>query len=471
LRSRGIAPPSLDAIVTIFLALAGWHGNLNPISDNSTFCHLRTGQWMLVHGLPRVDIFSFTAAGTPWVPESWLADFAYGALDRAVGPVGLILFHAAIGATIGALWYRLARRIAHDTFRATMISVVSLAATYTLWSPRPLMLGILAFLVLVYIVELPDSAAGRRPMLLIPPLFWLWANTHGSFVLGFAYLALHLIGRRLDGATQSRGRERELLIAAAVALAVCFINPYGYRLLIAPFHLAARYRALSGVVEWRHASIASVQGVAYIVWIAVFSAAILTRPREIGIRGFVVALPFLALGLWAERNIAIAPIATFPIVARAWAAPAETATNRRAFNWAMAVLAAVLAIAWTVPVFRRPGLNFAGYPVAALRSIAARGLLGSRLLSTDAWGGYIVLNYGPQQRVFMDDRYDVYPQNVTIDLSDLLNKRGNWPQTVRKYGIDVVVWPAADRSVDTLGGIPGWKKIFQDREAVVFSNR
>jgi len=98
-------------------------------------------------------------------------------------------------------------------------------------------------------------------------------------------------------------------------------------------------------------------------------------------------------------------------------------------------------------------------------------LLGSRLLCPDSWGGYIELSYGPRQRVFMDDRYDLYPQAVTDDMSALLNGRGDWPRIVRSYDIEVVVWPAADRRVDALAALPGWKQIFLDKQAVVFSNR
>ncbi len=422
---RRVAPPSLDAVVTIFIALAGWHANLNPIGDKSTFLHLRTGQWMLAHGLPRTDIFSFTAAGTPWVPESWLADLAYGAIDRVAGATGPVIFHAMIGAAIGGLWFLIARRLCRDNTRATLISLLSIAACYTLWSPRPLMIGILAFLALVYMVEIPDSRAGRRAAILIPPLLWVWANTHGSFVLGFAYLGLHFIGRWIEGARPWRNRERNLLMGSVLALGACFLNPYGYRLLAAPFYLAARYETLSGVVEWRHAGLDSIQGVAYLIWIAIFAATLVTRPRRIGVRGLIVSLPFLALGLLTERNIAIAPIVTFPFIARAWAAPGERAPNRSAFNWAMVGLAAVLMIAWTVPALRRPGLNFTGYPVAAMKAVVDHGLLGARLLTTDSWGDYIVLAYGPRQQVFMDDRYEVYPQAVTDAMSALLNSRGD----------------------------------------------
>jgi hypothetical protein len=426
---------------------------------------------MLTHGLPHIDTFSFIAAGTPWVPESWLAELAYGVLDRLAGPTGLIVFHAALGATIGALWYRLARRIVGDTMRAMIITLVSIATSYTLWSPRPLMFGILAFLALVYIVERPESGAGRHPMLLLPPLLWIWANTHGSFILGFAYLGLYLCGRWTEGALPWKGRERALLNGGLLALALCCINPYGYRLVIEPFHLATHYQTLRGVVEWQRPSFTAPQGIAYLVWLAVFAATLIISPQVIGFRGLLVSLPFLALGLRSVRNIAIAPVPSFPIVARAWSVRGSGESHRRAFNWVMVALALVFLITWTVPVFRRPALDFAHYPVNAMRAVAARGLIGSRLISMDSWSGYIELAYGPRQPIFMDDRYGIYPQAVGHDLSAVLNDRGDWPQMVRKYHIEVVVWPAGDRHLDALATLPGWRKIFQDRQAVVFSNR
>ncbi|HXR10409.1 MAG TPA: hypothetical protein VN792_06510, partial [Candidatus Acidoferrales bacterium] len=124
--------PRFDTVITVFLALAGWHSGLAKISDNSFFCHLGTGQWILEHGIPRADPFSFTAAGTPWVAESWLADLLYGALDRWFGPAGVTTMNAAVGTAIAALWYRLALRLCRDRMRAFLITLFSLGASFTL---------------------------------------------------------------------------------------------------------------------------------------------------------------------------------------------------------------------------------------------------------------------------------------------------------------------------------------------------
>ena len=70
----------------------------------------------------------------------------------------------------------------------------------------------LFLLVLLWVVEVPDSIVGRHPLVVVPVLMWLWANTHGTYELGFAYLGLHLLGRWVDGAPPWVGRERRLLI-------------------------------------------------------------------------------------------------------------------------------------------------------------------------------------------------------------------------------------------------------------------
>ena len=460
-------PPAFDTVITIFLAVAGWHVGFSQISDNSFLCHLGTGRWILDHGIPHADPFSFTAAGTPWVAESWLADLIYGVLDRWFGLAGVLTLNAAAGAAIATLWYRLALRISRDRIRALAITLVSLGASFTMWSPRPLLLGILAFLILVWIVEAPDTAAGRRPLLMVPLLIWIWSNLHGSFVLGFIYLGLNFIGSRLDGATARARHEQQLILASIVAFALCFANPYGGRLLVAPMHLIARRYALSNVTEWLPPAALSAQALIYTAWVLTFACAVIFRFGRTRLRGLVVGVPFLILAFWAERNIAIAPIVTFPIAARAFAATEKRPAVNLAFNWLAAFLALAVAVNWTVRGWIHPTLDLREYPVAAMRAVQSQGLLGHRLLTTDSWGDFIIMRYGSRQPVFMDDRYDVYPASVTNDLEALLNRRGNWIELTRKYKIEVVVWPSRDPSARMLELAQGFQNRYEDALAVV----
>ena len=93
----------LGTVFSAVFALFGWAVGISSLSDNSFFWHLRTCEYILDHGIPHHDVFSFTAAGTKWVAQSWLAEVTYGVLFRTVGAFGIRVFVGVVGACIGTL--------------------------------------------------------------------------------------------------------------------------------------------------------------------------------------------------------------------------------------------------------------------------------------------------------------------------------------------------------------------------------
>src|SRR6185295_13321159 len=101
----------LGWIFTAFFGVFGWAIGLAKLTDNSFFWHLKTGEYILDHGIPHHDVFSYTAPGTKWVAQSWLAEVTYALLYRSMGGFGIRFFVGAVGAGIGVLTYRLALRL------------------------------------------------------------------------------------------------------------------------------------------------------------------------------------------------------------------------------------------------------------------------------------------------------------------------------------------------------------------------
>jgi hypothetical protein len=468
-----IRPPRLATIIGLFFAAGAWHAGLSQLSDNSFFCHLRTGEWMLANGIPHHDLFSFVSDGAPWVSESWLADALYGLIQRWCGPLGLRFLTAAISTAIALIAYRLTLQLSQERIRAMVLMSVAAGASFTLWSARPLLLGLLAFIALLYIVEGERSRFGRNPVIGIPPLMWLWANVHGTFLLGFGYIALHCAGRWIEGASPWRFRERQIALGGAIGLALCMLNPYGIELLLAPFKLIAHHNILSNVIEWQAPNFRryDFHAVMYCAWLITFTVCALIGPHRISRRDVLISVPFLVLGLWAQRNILMAPLITLPIAARAIATTRDRPDSALALNWGIAALVMALATVWTAEAMMRPDFDLDTYPVAAMTKIEREGLLGGRLLSTDHWNGYIILYWWPRQYIFMDDRYAIYPASVGTDLVALSNGQDAWHEVLTKYNIDVVVWPANPKVIAYLSREPGWTAVYRDRAAVVFATR
>jgi beta-lactamase class A len=459
----------MAGLFTLVFALGGWRAGLSRLSDNSFFWHLRTGRLILDQGIPHGDPYSFTAEGHRWVAQSWLAEALYGVIDKAVGPFGLRLLTAFTGAAVAAVTYRLVHRISRDRLAAVGLTLAAIGASFTLWSARPLFLGILAFLGLLWIVEVPDSWLGRRAICTIPVLVWLWANIHGTFSLGFVYLGLHLAGRWLEGAPFWTGRERVITQATVIAVVVAALNPYGPGLLLFPVELLTRGDILKRVTEWRSPDFRTIQGLMFAGWLAVFVACFAIGRQRPSRRDVVVSVPFLLLAFWAQRNIALSPLVGVAAAARCVARHDYRPASDSPLNRLVAAALVGLGLIWTGQAAGDPDFDTSIYPVTAMRYVEEHGLLGQRLMTDDAWGGYIILKYWPRQQVFVDDRYDMYPRPVLEDFLHFSDADRRWREVLDRNRIDVVVWSAKTQVAQLMETDPGWTVVHRDKKAIVFT--
>lgn len=469
-RRHTLRLPSLDALFTAVFALFGWGVGIERLSDNSFFWHLKTGGLILDQGIPHADPFSYTAPGADWVAQSWLAELLYGVVDRSFGAFGLRVMGGIVGVAIAVLAFRLALRITGDRIRAALLTVAALGGLYTIWSERPLLFGVLFLLLVLWVVEVPTSALGRRPLIALPIIFWLWANVHGTFALGFAYLGLHFVGRWLDGHRPWEGRERTLLTGSVIAGLATFANPYGLSLVLFPIDLLRRGDVLRNVIEWSSPDFHHVRGYAFALWIVVFAAVAARATNRMSRRDLIVAVPFLLLGLWALRNIALAPLVGLPIAARAVAVtrPSLRAQAPRALGIGVAAALGVLALAIGIRAAGQPDYALDSYPVKAIDAVARQDLLGKRLLVDDADGGYLILRSWPEQQVFFDDRFDMYPLDVIDDFTTVSTGKPGWDQVLEGHDVEVIVWERSRILTQLLRQTDDWDVTYQDQDYVLF---
>ena len=82
-------PSIADLIfVALFATLVFTPLSVRLLGDAGIGWHIRTGQEILAtHSIPRVDPFSSTMAGKPWVAWEWLYDVLVGELETLLGLV------------------------------------------------------------------------------------------------------------------------------------------------------------------------------------------------------------------------------------------------------------------------------------------------------------------------------------------------------------------------------------------------
>ncbi len=463
---RGV---TMTALITALFGIGGFALGAGSLGDNSFLWHLRTGGLILDHGVPRSDPYSFTAAGTHWIAQSWLVELMYGALSRSVGDFGIRIAVGLASACVAVVLYRIALHATRDRVRALALAIPALACTFTVRSERPLMFGLALLGLLVFTVEVPRSFLGRHPRVVIPLLLWVWVNVHGTFSLGFGYLLVHLVGCWLDGEPPLQGRSRDLVVGSAIAAVLVFVNPYGPSLVFFPLALMGRNKVLHNVGEWQAVDFHTITGFVFAVWVVITLIAFArSRPK----RGeLLVSIVFLLLGWWAVRNIAIAVTVTIPIIGRCFRpAPPPSPEHRDAqASPALVVLVCLVAVLLVGKVVSSPDFDLKHrYPVAALAALDREHRLGGRLLTTDAWAGYVIYEYWPQQHVFFDDRYDMYPVAMVDAYDKVLNLEPGWDKVLDEYRIDTVVWPKNGAVVQAMRLLPGWTEVRHDNVAVTF---
>jgi hypothetical protein len=451
----------LVGAVIAFVSLLLGLGRLN---DNSFLTHLATGRLMwATHHVPRSDPYSFTAPGKGWVVQSWFASFLYGAADRWWGPGGLLLLVGITAAIVGVLLWKLTRPAGSVVGRLLIMVPIVIIGVDGGWVERPLLFGLLAFgLVLL-------AAEGRLDPRWLVPVMWFWVNTHGSFPLGLVAVGLLALGRRMDG--QPPKTELAALKWAGVGTLVAAINPLGPRLLVFPVELLRRQDVLSHVLEWQSPSFTHIGQRAFLAELVLAIVLVARRPA------WRTVLPlgvFTAAALLGARNVVFAGTVFVPGLAVGLTGLSDlTGEERRPiFRPALLAVAALSVLAMAASV-QGPVYSFNGYPVAAVTWAERNHLLepGARVVSRDFVGNYLEARYGTSVKVFIDDRYDLFPASVVEDFTLLNNGRSGWNDVLDSYQPSAVIWPTSEALGQLLADSPRWRVVYSDQEFLIAQPR
>jgi hypothetical protein len=463
-RSR-IGPQGLVIIVA---AVAGARLGLRPISDNSELVHLRTGIDLVRTGhVPRSDPYSYTAPGHPWVVQSWLASLTYG-VANAIGHHALVVEQALLMAGVAAVVALTARST--TAWRSGVAATLAIAASAPGWSPRPLLFELLCLALVILVVE-----RRAHPGWLVP-VMWVWVNTHGSWPVGLAWLVARGVGEVIDVRRLPRQTIR-YVGGLAAGLVASMANPLTWRLLAFPLVVFAKERTFQNIVEWRSPNFQDPNSFIALVFI-VLSFAVLFR-SSLPWAHVLPVCGFLAAGLVAERNLAPLGIVLAPALALALAqAPTPAGSTQlgravaamhdlgatTAWQAACVAVAGIVTAGLVVLAVGKPTLNLTSYPVAATTWLADNGRLGPghRIASVDVVGCYLIWRAGPATKVFIDDRYDMYPKSVVDDANAIGGGGPGAESVLDRRGVDTVLWSSAGVLPGQLLSGGGWRQTYND---------
>jgi tetratricopeptide (TPR) repeat protein len=247
----------LDGLLVVLVAALAFSLASTPARNSDLWLHLASGRLLAGGRLPAgTDPFASTTEGAFWVNPSWLADGALHALHVLGGDRSLVIAKALLVTGVAALFLCFRRRGTRvgAVVPAAVAAVLALGPWLLL---QPAIFSVLGVTLTIYVLERPGLVVGRQPEYaralrwLLVPLFALWANLDGWFLLGPVLVALYAGGeglRRLFGATppDRTGEVRTLGLLTLAGLAACLLTPSHYHALAwpAPLGLSHTEQAL-----------------------------------------------------------------------------------------------------------------------------------------------------------------------------------------------------------------------------------
>jgi hypothetical protein len=92
-----------------------------------------------------------------------------------------------------------------------------------------------------------------------------------------------------------------------------------------------------------------------------------------------------------------------------------------------------------------------------------------RIYTGDGWGCYVLWALGPQQKVFVDGRLDVYYYAGVFEdyvEIDTLGRRTGF--LMQKYGIDAFLVGRRTELRRYLASKPDWERVYEDKISTIF---
>ncbi len=327
----------LKKLNVFLIFLIGIVFSIRHSGEPDVWWQIKTGKTILEQGeVPKVDIFSYTYAGTPWLNVKWFTEVIMAWIDSMVGPELIFLLQILVCLiTIGLLlkaYKTLAKHLNFDyNIHAPLFCMLILLAGWAFRiNGRPEMISHLFTVCYLFIfIKFVANPKTKLSFLLIPFQI-MWTNMHEGYGIGIVLLLIFLAGnwgQFFLFKTQLNLPKKRLVIFSLttfVAFLATSIHPFGFQLLTHPFEIYQQLgnnKFTTELLSFKQSAYWNFSSYIHLIFSVLTCLVFIIFIRKkhnilfklnLGLIGVILAL--LYLGFSAYRNIPFALFAAFPFV-------------------------------------------------------------------------------------------------------------------------------------------------------------
>ena len=471
--------------------------------DTDIWLHLKTGEIILKNkSVPYFDIFSFTCQGVPWINHEWLFQIISYIVYSSFKVDGLIALetYIVIGSFLVLLF--IGRQTTKSYFEISALLFLVAFACVSRFNIRPDIFSLLFFAIYIYLLRFK---LGKKIIWLIIPLQIFWVNIHGFFFLGpvlvFIFLLSELIRRNLKflpsawkgNFVLSDSVYKRLALIFALSIGASFINPQGFSGFLYPVRIFQDiFQSQNQVFFMYIQELKPTFGARnnfYIIILVLTVVALITNFKKLKIVEIILFLFFFVFAL-KRRNVPFISFIGFTIIISYLGRILEKIYK----NYYIKILKILLCAVFIFYLgFKINGLLSASfyfdfkdnsvksmlfgvdsrrYPVNAVNFILNNNIP-KELFNDFNSGAYLIGRAGPQRKVFIDGRTELYGAKFFKEQYDATSGNSKlFEQIVRKYNIKAVLLSYAITEpyqiIKYIYYSPEWKLVFFDENGSVF---
>lgn len=450
--------------------------------DPDTWWHIAVGEQILRQGTwPTKDVYSFTVFGNAWMAYEWLGEVVMALAARLGGLTARTALLIGLSSLVFLLLYYYSYLRSGNAKAGFVACAILLPVAGFFFTLRPQLIGYIFLLITLICLE--RFRQGRQKSLwMLPIVFLIWVNTHGSFAFGLFALGLYgvsgLVSFHWGGLVAELWtvkQRRHLAVTFLLSVVALTVTPYGLRLAAYPMEMALFQPVnIASIREWQPLSPDLLMGKLFVgLLLLFFLAHVLFRPNyrleEIVLLLFAVFSASVHRRFFLLLIFLLAPVVA-TLLAR-WLPPYQPTKDHPLLNAILMLLVAAGLVAFFPSQRALESVVAQNYPQKAVGYLRQHPV-GGPMLNEYGWGGYLIWSLSPNHRVFIDGRADIYEYGgVLSDYMSITHLKPDTLPLLRKHGVEACLIQSEAPLGTLLAAMPDWEQVYRDELSVIYVHK